>query len=173
MRRDGTGVACRQRENWSGRQRRVRLPDEVDWRQWPSTSTKSKSAGNHEIASAGKSAVIAASSDPAFRGDASRYNPEELFVGSLSACHMLWVLHLCADAGIVVASYSDQAAGVMIEEADGSGRFTEVVLRPRMAVTDESRIGEVIALHDRARQLCFLANSVRCPVRHEPVVTRA
>src|SRR5258708_3011168 len=73
---------------------------------------------NHEIGGATKAVVIHGSSDPAFRGDASRYNPEDLLVGAISACHMLWVLHLCADAGIVITEYSDQAVGEMLEHPD-------------------------------------------------------
>ncbi len=68
--------------------------------------------------------MIEGSSDPAFRGDASRYNPEELLLGALAACHMLWVLHLCADAGTVVMEYRDEAEGVAVEHPDGSGEFT-------------------------------------------------
>jgi organic hydroperoxide reductase OsmC/OhrA len=126
---------------------------------------------NHELAGEGKLAAIAGSSDPLFRGDRSRYNPEELLVGALSACHMLWVLHLCADAGIVVTEYTGEAAGEMIEHEDGSGEFTRVVLRPRMAITDAARIAEAIAIHARAHCLCALARSMNFPVDHEPVVT--
>src|SRR5882724_9252455 len=86
---------------------------------------------NHEISGSGKP-VIPGSSDPAFRGDASRYNPEELLVATLSACHMLWYLHLCADSKIVVTAYSDTPVGFMAETADGGGHFTKVVLRPRV-----------------------------------------
>lgn len=85
----------------------------------------------HEISGAGKS-VLHCSSDPAFRGDAACYNPEELLVGSLSGCHMLWYLHLCSTAGIVVEEYVDSPVGAMLIEPDGGGRFTEVVLRPRV-----------------------------------------
>src|ERR1700676_4582462 len=91
---------------------------------------------NHEITAVKKAAAIQGSSDPLFRGDPARYNPEDLLVGALSACHMLWVLHLCADAGIVIVDYSDNAVGEMVEHADGSGEFTHVVLRPRMIITD-------------------------------------
>jgi organic hydroperoxide reductase OsmC/OhrA len=125
---------------------------------------------NHELGSDGKSAVIAGSSDPAFRGDASRYNPEELLLGALSACHMLWVLHLCADAGIAITEYQDDAVGEMVEHGDGSGEFTRVMLRPRMKITDPARISEAIAIHDRAHQVCCLARSVNSAVEHEPVV---
>src|SRR5438552_7906075 len=134
------------------------------------TSVYTADSRNHELSAEGKSAAIAGSSDPAFRGDPSRYNPEELLLGALSACHMLWVLHLCADAGIVVTEYSDDAIGEMVEHVDGSGEFTRVVLRPRMRITDAARIAEAVAIHDRAHHLCCLARSVNFAVAHEPVV---
>lgn len=123
---------------------------------------------NHEIRGNGK--VVAGSSDPAFRGDASRFNPEELLVSTLSSCHMLWVLHLCAEAGIVVTSYADEASGTMQEKADGSGEFIEVTLRPRMTITDFTRIMDAMDVHDKAHELCFIARSVKFPVHHEPVI---
>jgi organic hydroperoxide reductase OsmC/OhrA len=125
---------------------------------------------DHEITIAGKNAPLAGSSDAAFRGDPARYTPEELLVASLSACHMLWFLHLCADAGIVVIDYEDAASGAMSENADGSGEFTRVVLRPRAVITDAARIADAIALHPRAHELCFIARSVNFPVEHEPVI---
>jgi organic hydroperoxide reductase OsmC/OhrA len=128
---------------------------------------------NHEICASGKSSPIGGSSDPRFRGDSARYNPEELLVASLSACHMLWVLHLCADAGIVVTEYSDETSGEMTEHEDGSGQFTSVTLRPNMTVTDPTRIAEAKELHKRAHELCFIARSVNFPVHHEPVVVAA
>lgn len=126
---------------------------------------------NHRISAAEKTAAIHGSADPHFRGDAAAYNPEELLVASLSTCHMLWVLHLCADAGIVVTAYSDDASGEMAENADGSGQFTHVLLRPRMTITDGARIEEARALHDKAHQFCFIARSVNFPVDHEALVT--
>lgn len=126
---------------------------------------------NHEIVAEGKLAPVPGSSDPHFRGDGSRYNPEEMLVAALSACHMLWLLHLCADAGIVVTRYEDHASGSMAEEADGGGKFTEVVLRPEMEISDAARIGEALALHEQAHQLCYIARSVRFPVRHAAKVT--
>ena len=129
---------------------------------------------DHEISAQGKLTAIPGSSDASFRGDASRYNPEELLVSALSTCHMLWILHLCADAGIVVTAYHDEAYGVMAEEADGSGCFTEVTLHPVMTIADAAKIAEAEALHDRAHELCFIANSVNFPVRCSPsVVTTA
>lgn len=126
---------------------------------------------DHQIQGEGKQTLIPGSSDPAFRGDCSRYNPEELLVASLSACHMLWVLHLCASAGIVVTRYEDAATGVMVEDPDGGGQFSEVVLHPRMEITDPARIDETVALHAEAHRLCFIARSVRFPVHHLPTVT--
>jgi organic hydroperoxide reductase OsmC/OhrA len=128
---------------------------------------------DHEITVSGKTAVIQGSSDAAFRGDASRYNPEELLVASLSTCHMLWVLHLCADAGIVITQYSDTASGTMIENSDGAGQFTEVVLHPQMTITDAERANEATAIHHKAHEMCFIARSVNFPVRAEPTVNLA
>lgn len=127
-------------------------------------------ARKHEISAAGKSAPIPGSSDPSFRGDPSRYNPEQLLVASLSACHMLWVLHLAADAGIVVTEYADAAEGFMSENPDGSGEFVRVMLRPRMRIADPSRLNDARALHHKAHAMCFIARSVRFPVDHEPEV---
>jgi organic hydroperoxide reductase OsmC/OhrA len=86
---------------------------------------------------------------------------------------MLWVLHLCADAGIVVTAYTDDATGLMVENEDGSGQFSRVLLRPRMTITDGARVEEARALHGKAHQFCFVARSVNFPVEHEPVVTGA
>ena len=120
----------------------------------------------YEITVSGKP-VIPGSSDPHFRGDATRYNPEELLVASLSACHMLWFLHLCADAGIRVERYTDAATGTMQETADGGGHFTEVVLRPAVYVSGDVDRARMDALHARAHELCFIAQSVNFPVRCE------
>jgi organic hydroperoxide reductase OsmC/OhrA len=122
----------------------------------------------HEISSNGKAASIACSSSPPFRGDPGRYNPEELLIAALSGCHMLWFLHLCADAGIVVNEYRDEADGTMALNPDGSGQFSEVVLRPAVRLADSSREREAPALHERAHHLCFIARSVNFPVRCEP-----
>ena len=127
---------------------------------------------DHEIRSAGKPA-IPASSDPAFHGDGSRYNPEEMLVASLSTCHMLWYLHLCAVNKVVVLDYEDQAGGTMEETDNGGGRFLEVTLRPRITVTPESDIETAQRLHHDAHEKCFIANSVNFPVGCEPVIRRA
>jgi organic hydroperoxide reductase OsmC/OhrA len=134
------------------------------------TSNYKAYARDHEISADRKTAPILGSSDPAFRGDPSRYNPEELLVASLSTCHMLWFLHLCSDAAIVVTDYRDEAAGTMAEASDGGGRFMEVILRPRAAIADPARIAEATALHARAHELCFIARSVNFPVKLQPVV---
>jgi organic hydroperoxide reductase OsmC/OhrA len=125
---------------------------------------------DHEVTADGR-AAIAASSDPAFRGDPNRWNPELELTAALSSCHMLWYLHLCAVAGVSVTSYTDAARGVMVENADGGGHFTEVVLRPRVTVASAAMIDKATALHAEAHAKCFVASSMNFPVRHEPVVT--
>jgi organic hydroperoxide reductase OsmC/OhrA len=122
---------------------------------------------DHEISVSGKP-VLPGSSDPNFRGDRERYNPEELLVASLSACHMLWYLHLCSEAGIVVTDYHDDASGRMIETQDGGGHFGEVTLRPSVKLKAGADKDLALKLHDRAHHLCFIASSVNFPVRCEP-----
>jgi organic hydroperoxide reductase OsmC/OhrA len=122
---------------------------------------------DHEL-SADEKPPVPGSSDPAFRGDPTRYNPEELLVGSLSACHMLWYLHLCAVAGIVVTEYIDDAIGKMEQTADGGGRFTSVVLRPAITVEPGADLSRAEALHEQAHGLCFIARSVNFAVLCEP-----
>jgi organic hydroperoxide reductase OsmC/OhrA len=126
-------------------------------------------ARSHEISSAGKPAIVG-SSDPAFRGDRTRWNPEDLLVASLSACHKLWYLHLCAEAGIVVEDYIDEATGVMEESEDGGGQFLEVTLRPRVRLTAESDRAKALSLHHNAQGKCFIARSVNFPVKCEPSI---
>ena len=123
---------------------------------------------SHEII-AGNKAPIPASSDPAFRGDKTRYNPEELLVASLSSCHMLWYLHLCSEAGVIVTDYKDNATGIMIETANGGGYFKEVMLNPVVIVTDKSMVEKANALHAKANELCFIASSVNFKVSHNPI----
>jgi organic hydroperoxide reductase OsmC/OhrA len=131
------------------------------------TSSYRAYSRNHEIAAAGKP-VLPGSSDPTFRGDPDRYNPEEFLVSSLSTCHMLWYLHLCAEAKIVVVEYVDEASGVMTERSDGGGRFTEVTLKPHVVIASGGDLTRAEALHERAHHLCFIANSVNFPVRCDP-----
>ena len=123
---------------------------------------------DHEIDGEGKAVVIPGSSAPAFRGSKERYNPEELLIAALSACHMLSFLHLCAGAGVVVIAYDDDAEGTMRLNADGSGEFTDVVLRPSVRCEGQPSEETLQELHHRAHELCFIARSVNFPVLCEP-----
>ena len=133
------------------------------------TKTYKSYRRDHTIVCEGKP-EIPGSSDPNFRGDPSRYNPEELLVASLSSCHMLWYLHLCAVNHISVLEYHDAASGVMHENTDGSGQFARVVLKPTVTVSmgnDHDKAGE---LHHQAHRLCFIARSVNFPVEVQPEI---
>ena len=125
---------------------------------------------DYSISAQGKT-EIAGSSDPAFRGDPTRYNPEELLLASLSSCHMLWYLHLCAEAGVIVTAYTDSATGIMTETANGSGRFTEVTLNPIVTVTESTMVETANSLHKKANELCYIANSCNFPIHHKPICT--
>lgn len=126
---------------------------------------------NHTIITDGKYSEILASSDPAFLGDSKRYNPEDLFLSSLSACHMLWYLHLCAVNKIIVISYKDTATGTMQEFKNGSGKFTEVTLHPNIVIKQEEHLKKAMQLHTEAHQMCFIANSCNFPTYHQPTIT--
>lgn len=126
---------------------------------------------SHIIRIAGKP-DLPASSDAPFRGDVTRHNPEDMLLASLSSCHMLWYLHLCADAGIIVTAYTDNATGIMVQ-TDKGGHFSEVTLHPEVTITDASRTEEADRLHEVANRHCFIANSVNFPVKHAPTCKTA
>jgi len=125
----------------------------------------------HVISAPGK-ADIPGSSDQSFRGDASRWNPEDMLVASASTCHMLWYLHLCAVNGVVVLDYRDEAEGAMVEEADGSGAFSRIVLRPQIRLSAGSSEQRARELHHEAHKMCFIANSLKCQISTEPAFCR-
>jgi organic hydroperoxide reductase OsmC/OhrA len=127
---------------------------------------------DHEITSPGKP-PIQGSSDPAFRGDAARWNPEDLLVASVSACHKLWYLHLCSAHGVIVERYEDEAEGVLAEDADGGGRFISVTLKPRIGLAPGADAAMAARLHHDAHEKCFIANSVNFPVAVEPTFETA
>ncbi len=141
----------------------------LDWtgNEGAGTSSYRAYSRSHDLSAPGKPA-IPGSSDPAFRGDPARWNPEELLVASLSACHQLWYLHLCAEAGIVVQAYSDDASGVMAEQPDGAGQFESVTLRPHARLARGADAQQARALHHEAAKMCFIARSVSFRVDHEP-----
>jgi organic hydroperoxide reductase OsmC/OhrA len=128
------------------------------------TATYRAYGRDHELSAEKKATPIAGSSDPAFRGDPAKYNPEELLVGAASACHMLWVLHLCADAGLIVTAYRDAPVGHQVEHPDGSGEFVRIELRPEVELADSSRAGELAEIHRRAHAKCAIARSLACEV---------
>jgi organic hydroperoxide reductase OsmC/OhrA len=143
------------------------------WRGNLGTGTSSYRAysRDYELSGPLKTSAIAGSSAKTYRGDDTRFNPEELLVAALSSCHMLAYLHLCADAGIVVTAYDDSAEGTMRTNPDGSGEFVEVTLRPRVQMNNPARSAEAAALHQRAHEVCFIARSVNFPVLCEATTT--
>ena len=123
----------------------------------------------YETTASGRPALLG-SSDPSFRGDADRWNPELLLVAALSQCHLLWYLHLCSTSGVVVTGYVDDAEGAMVESEEGGGHFEQVVLRPIVTVARADMADRARELHGEASARCFIARSVNFPVRHEPEI---
>ena len=156
----------------TAREHRYTLRLDWDGNRGSGTSGYAAYGREHRLAAPGK-ADIAGSSDPAFRGDAGRWNPEELLVASLSACHQLWYLHLASDAGIAVLAYQDEPEGWMVEDEEHGGHFRRVVLRPTVTIRAGDDTARATALHERAHHLCFIANSVNFEVACEPTVRNA
>jgi organic hydroperoxide reductase OsmC/OhrA len=146
----------------------------VSWTGNTGTGTSSYQAfeRSHDVSGAGKP-TIPGSADPAFRGATDRWNPEEMLVASLAQCHMLWYLVLCAKEGITVTDYVDHPSGTLVETPDGGGHFEEVVLQPQVTITTPEKMDRAIALHERAHDLCYVANSVNFTVSAEPRVVTA
>lgn len=127
---------------------------------------------SHVVSAEGKKELYC-SSDSAYRGDKTKNNPEDLLLGSLSACHMLWYLHFCALEGVVVLDYIDKAEGKMIQTTNGAGYFTEVILHPTVVVLNASMIRKATELHKKAGEFCFIANSMKFPVYHKALIIEA
>ncbi|MBL0286511.1 MAG: OsmC family protein [Bacteroidetes bacterium] len=111
---------------------------------------------------------ISGSSDVHFLGDIEKYNPEEMLLMSVSSCHMLWFLHLCAVSDVVVSEYSDEPTGVLEIFADGGGKFSEITLRPIISIIGQPSIEQLNSLQEKANKLCFIANSLNIKINHEP-----
>lgn len=133
----------------------------------PSTSYEGYSR-EYRIDFEGKTSIRGTSA-PKYRGDPSLLNPEDLLVASLSACHFLSYVALCARGGVIVTGYEDEVQGRM-ERVDGVVKFTEVVLNPKVTIAPGSDAEKARALHERAHAICIIANSVNFPVRHAPTI---
>jgi len=114
--------------------------------------------------------ILKGSADPAFRGNADLHNPEDLFLASISSCHMLWYLHLCAVNKITVIDYQDKATAKMEETAEGKGHFIEAILRPEVVIIEKDKIELAETLHQKANEFCFIANSCNFPIHHNPTI---
>ena len=125
---------------------------------------------NHNLTAEKKTETINLSADPAFRGDDSLYNPEELLVASIASCHMLWYLHLCADAGIIVVDYKDSPEGFMEVGGTSPGKFVKVILHPTIIIKQGGDSQKAVELHHNANQKCFISNSCNFPIEHEPQI---
>jgi organic hydroperoxide reductase OsmC/OhrA len=134
------------------------------------TTTYEGYGREYTVSSVGKQDILC-SSAAGFLGDVSKFNPEDMFIASLSSCHMLWYLHLCADNGIKVLSYHDETEATLGVFLNGKGFFQHITLKPTVVIEDAEQIQKAIALHQKANKMCFLANSLHFPIKHIPTVT--
>lgn len=144
------------------------FPTRIVWTGNRGTGTSAYQAYDRtwDLAAIGK-ATVHCSNDPLLGGDPTKYNPEELLIATLSSCHMLWYLHLCAEAGITVLAYEDNPVGIGESEPSGKGKFMEAVLRPKISIATDSDAARAVAIHDEIHEYCFIARSVNFPVRYE------
>lgn len=124
---------------------------------------------DHVTSAAGKPDILG-SSDPAFQGDPTRWNPEGSLVSSSATCHKMWYLHLCYDAGIVVSAYIDRVTGQMFEKSDDSGQFNWGHLAPTVTRAAGGNAALAKELHGRVGRLCFSARSVLFPIKHSATI---
>jgi len=155
----------------SGRPHSYKLNLKWVGNQGSGTSVYAGYSRNHEYRSGAKP-MIAGSSDPAFRGDPDRWNPEELLLAAVASCHKLVYLHLCHDHGVNVTAYEDDATGAMVETTQGGGHFTNVTLHPKVTISATSDAQKAHALHHDVSALCFIAQSVNFPIHHHPVIAK-
>ena len=141
---------------------------EANWtsNQIQEDSTKRFYSKSHQINIEGKPALNV-SAAKAFKGDPELYNPEDLLLSSLVSCHMMSYLYVCAQNGIEVLEYSDNAEATLEVNPDGSGCFVAVRLYPKVKISNSDKIELALELHKKANQLCFIANSCNFPVLHE------
>jgi len=121
----------------------------------------------YEIEIEGKP-ILKGSADTPFFGDGSKYNPEDLLLSSLSACHMMSFFYVCRKQGITITSYKDKPQGFLKVNIDGSGQFEKVILRPEVVIEDNKQRDMAEDLHNQAGKLCFIANSVNFEILYEP-----
>ncbi|MFT5848967.1 OsmC family protein [Psychroserpens sp.] len=113
---------------------------------------------------------LTVSAAKAFKGDETKYNPEDLLLSALSSCHMMSYFYVCAQHAIELIDYQDEAIGVLELKADGSGAFTSVVLNPIVTVSKGYMIDKAMSLHKEANKLCFIANSCNFPIQHSAII---
>lgn len=107
---------------------------------------------------------------PEFMGSKYHYNPEEMLIMSLSACHMLSYLAYASNSKVEVLSYHDKAEGILHQE-DKIFKFKEIILKPSMSISKDTNLERAQSLHDKAHGACFIANSINFPVIIEPLIT--
>lgn len=141
---------------------------EVTWQgSRGSGTTGYRDYGRQVLVCADGKPELLGSADTAFRGDADRWNPEELLLAALSQCHLLSYLHVAVSNGIVVTAYEDHPVGAMLQEGVG-GHFTGVTLRPVVTIEDPGQVDLAMSIHQEAGEACFIASSVNFPVEHQP-----
>ena len=144
----------------------------VNWKinKGESTANPRTFSRNHKVTIANKITPLQVSAAKAFKGDDTLYNPEDLLLSALTSCHMMSYLYVCAQNQIEVLSYSDVSEGDLEVESSGSGSFKSVRLKPIVTIKDSSKQTLALHLHQKANELCFIANSCNFPISHSATI---
>jgi organic hydroperoxide reductase OsmC/OhrA len=143
----------------------------LTWLSQNKNFTYNEYSREYTIHAEGKPELIGTAA-PEYKGSHEHYNPEDMLIASLSACHMLSYLALAANSKIQVLSYQDQAEGSLIKDGM-SMKFNEVILKPHVVISQDSDQEKALSLHDKAHHICFIANSVNFSVLIQPQIAIA
>ncbi|MBF8148317.1 OsmC family protein [Winogradskyella sp. F6397] len=145
---------------------------QVNWtiNEGESTKNPRRFSRNHKVTKGNKVSDLQVSAAKPFRGDDTLFNPEDLLLSALISCHMMSYLYVCAQHQIEVLSYTDTSEGDLVVEANGSGSFKMVRLKPIVTIKDGSQKDLALSLHNKANELCFIANSCNFPIYHDATI---
>lgn len=111
--------------------------------------------------------VLDVSADQAFKGDPRRANPEQLLLAAASSCQFLSFAYVAAQTNLRLAVYRDTASAVL-DVGARPPRIVGIHLRPSIAFDENVSLSKLEELCDRAHQLCYVGNTLNCPIRVEP-----
>jgi len=119
---------------------------------------------------AGKLSPIDAGAPPEFKGRATNWSPEHLFVGSLNSCYVLTLLAIAEFSKISIVSLVSTAKGKLEKNAKGGYQISEIVVKPKIVIASASDLTRMPRILDKAKENCFVSNSITSIIKIEPEI---